>query len=630
MKVKNLGQIWSSILIFLTLLASSSSLFDQTTPLRFFLWTVVLIILYFQLRKQAVAYSFGSLSIIILFAFALWETISILFAGNKTLVLPNLQRDVLLLTSILVFSKYFSLKANSLVNFFKLIVLISFVLNIKGFYDLCQNSNYFQLPDRNNYFVASFFSNKNLYASFLLLIIPFKVYLIIKEIKHWKLISLIALAFSAFMIVNLNTRSVWVAALVFIFFSLIVFFYYLKFNGFKFFNQFKAEKKYLVSLVIFVFVIIGFKLFTLDKKPADKFEGLINESNQSSVIINSGNERLLLWQKSWEIFLKHPLMGVGSGNWKREINGQGITNTIAEKGNVYFISPHNETINVLVENGIIGVLLFSAFFAMIVYNGVKIILKKNEHSLSAYISTSVMLIFIVYSQFEFPFSRPEHVFVLAIGLAIQVAWQLGNRTIKIPQAIIFSFLVVVLVFSLNSLKFNYFLLKINEDRERADWIQLIRNGNRAKSVFVSMDANAMPLEWYIGIAHYHLGDINKATQCFEKAKKQSPYNLHVLNNLGSCYNTVGNSNMAKELFKEALRVSESFDEARINYCITLFNENDFVNCKQELRKLSDKDVIEKNLDFIIEVINPERNLGIKKAEDVLLFFKDSSNLNRKI
>lgn len=218
MKVKNLGQIWSSILIFLTLLASSSSLFDQTTPLRFFLWTVVLIILYFQLRKQAVAYSFGSLSIIILFAFALWETISILFAGNKTLVLPNLQRDVLLLTSILVFSKYFSLKANSLVNFFKLIVLISFVLNIKGFYDLCQNSNYFQLPDRNNYFVASFFSNKNLYASFLLLIIPFKVYLIIKEIKHWKLISLIALAFSAFMIVNLNTRSVWVAALVFIFF----------------------------------------------------------------------------------------------------------------------------------------------------------------------------------------------------------------------------------------------------------------------------------------------------------------------------------------------------------------------------------------------------------------------------
>lgn len=83
----------------------------------------------------------------------------------------------------------------------------------------------------------------------------------------------------------------------------------------------------------------------------------------------TGEQRWVMWQAAWQLFLAHPILGVGPGNFgpnaveyftERGVTDMGNTFTSPEK--MYSMALHNDYIQVLVEQGLVGLIAFAAVF----------------------------------------------------------------------------------------------------------------------------------------------------------------------------------------------------------------------------------------------------------------------------
>ena len=78
----------------------------------------------------------------------------------------------------------------------------------------------------------------------------------------------------------------------------------------------------------------------------------------------SGNERIRIWGNSLELWQESLFLGHGSGDWKIEILRTPLQFTQAEGGTVFFQRAHNDFLQIAVENGFLGLLLFLVFFVL--------------------------------------------------------------------------------------------------------------------------------------------------------------------------------------------------------------------------------------------------------------------------
>jgi tetratricopeptide (TPR) repeat protein len=77
------------------------------------------------------------------------------------------------------------------------------------------------------------------------------------------------------------------------------------------------------------------------------------------------------------------------------------------------------------------------------------------------------------------------------------------------------------------------------------------------------------------MSEYYLKINNLGLSSLERAYKQSPYNLHVINNLATTYEGLGNHEMAKKLFKETIQLSSFFEDPKFNLSVIYTNEYKF-------------------------------------------------------
>lgn len=100
---------------------------------------------------------------------------------------------------------------------------------------------------------------------------------------------------------------------------------------------------------------------------------------------NSVNSRSEIWKASMEVAKQHPLIGTGSGDAEKALTETYARNGF-EKGVTESYNTHNQYLQVLVETGIIGLLLFTAFLVFCIRVA---ILDKN------YLYLSFLLLFMV-------------------------------------------------------------------------------------------------------------------------------------------------------------------------------------------------------------------------------------------
>lgn len=113
-----------------------------------------------------------------------------------------------------------------------------------------------------------------------------------------------------------------------------------------------------------------------------------NISNQKGEIIKK-DPRLLIWQSAFGVIKKHPVLGVGTGDATSKLKDEFVARRYLE-GYYDNLNVHNQFLEIWLENGIIGLLIFMSILAYMTYISIK---QKNVLSGLFIVTTIVFFIF---------------------------------------------------------------------------------------------------------------------------------------------------------------------------------------------------------------------------------------------
>jgi O-antigen ligase len=456
----------------------------------------------------------------------------------------------------------------------KIWILSAWILTGAGAIQLAALYNAGQFTHEGLYSVTLTFANRNILAEMLLLGIPWIFSSALESKKSifknlYLLTAMITLAFTMLLL----SRAVWLAALAGGIMVLIA-------------SRRNQESPFPIkkmALFISFSAIVGIALFATLSSVADLGK-LVQQSWWSG--IGSGSERLTLWNRTLELIKDYP-MGTGPGSWQFRWGDYSVTGTRNELGEVFFTRPHNDWLWVLAETGWMGFLAYVGIFIAAFY---QLFNQKNkQYSVIFGLSAYVIIAF-----FAFPRERMEETWILAVLLAFTCPQneytQAEIRKLKtiFPKMGLISMALFIAVFSVYRIRGEIFTKIIWEAKIKGDWKTMISASKEAESWAYTSDPSSTPLAWYQGTAWFLRGNPEKACEYFQQANQIHPSHLHILNNLGSCEEIQNNSEEAKKYYLHALRISPTFDEARINLAAVYYNTDNLdsalyyiENCKQD-------------------------------------------------
>ena len=343
----------------------------------------------------------GKLSLIII-GFITWGLLSYIYAFNKTEVIVRIFTFVNFYVTYLVVAvliKKISFRYIAYLLTFLLLAQVSIslwqidTLTALRSYDFSMNSK-----------IIGIFSNRNVTAALYLLQLPFLIYLIVELKNKFLKVCLFLLGLLVvYVLFLLASRTSYVVMFILITANILLFF--VKKEKLKvFFNSFSG---YLTSILLIGLLISYFSLGSEnDANPVNRLQSIeIGET--------SANTRLRYYTFAVKDFVSSPIIGYGLGNFK-------IISIERDKEyiNSYIIpyTMHNDFLEVAVELGLIGLLLFLGIFIYPVYSiymmhGVKNL--KIEH----FVLLSSLLIYVADSNLNFPFTRASSLLYLALILA---------------------------------------------------------------------------------------------------------------------------------------------------------------------------------------------------------------------
>ncbi len=425
--------------------------------------------------------------------------------------------------------------------------------------------------------ISAGFGNKNLLSSILFLCIPFFM-LGIQRRRPLRLISGIALILTLVLLVILRTRIALIATLVF--FGIVACFYlknYLRKRSWLFIAA-------LVTLAVALFLTLrSYDMFGKPQSAGDVARQYFNRLLSTETL----EERILFWRNSLQMFGEHPF-GVGLGNWQVYFPKYGL-----DKFDTYGIinglhtlqRPHNDFIWSLCETGVLGFIAYLSIFVIVIYKSavsIKSATSNNERWISIYLFAGVVG-FIIISFFDFPAERIEHLVLLMLIFSLIIyrydILKPERPALSVRPVFMMSFLVmcVGLSIAVASSRFvsEQFVYKMDAAKKNGFSEVATSFGQKAETSLYKVDSRTIPLQWYQGVAKYSKQQYAESELCFEKAYGLTPYNIHVINNLASCYEVNGNRKDAIRFYQKALKISPRFEEARLNLAAVYFNNNEF-------------------------------------------------------
>ncbi len=442
----------------------------------------------------------------------------------------------------------------------------------------------------NIYELKSNFGNKNLFSSVLFFGVFANIALLIDG-KFKKLMIVLIIINSAFLVL-IQTRIVLLALIL----SILVFAVTSR-NSINF--KSKYAKWILIGAISFASLLLLMNTAYLEN---------LTDSR-------SYRERLQVWQNSVEMIKDHPITGVGAGNWQFHFPKYGIgefENPSVANALTTFQRPHNDLLWIAGESGWIGLAFYLSFLIGIIV----IAFKKRKDSSdgqSFALIAALVLGYLIIALADFPLERIEHQILLYSFIAIPVSTLNPYKRIsKWTPVILILFVSLASIPLINQrIKGEVGTKKMYALQQKGQWKAMLEKSENSQNESYKIDSKSIPLDYYGGIAAYTLGDITKAKTKFESALIQSPYNIHALNNLGSCYNQLGNSAEAMKLFDQALSISPKFEEAILNKCVIYYNQKNFEEAYSHISQIS---ILTKNKSYpqylkaiLIEYLNSKVN-----------------------
>ena len=356
-------------------------------------------------------------------------------------------------------------------------------------------------------------------------------------------------------------------------------------------------------ILVFAFLTVGLRWFAAHSVPhsTDKSEIETKMLSTSSLV-----ERCLLWDKTYHIVDKHPIAGCGIGNWQIHFPDAGLEGLYrSDVWNVAFTKPHNEYLGVLSETGYVGLFLFILFLVSLLLRAI-FALREVESRKDFLYRAVVLSIFVgacVNALFDFPNSRIECIIWMGILMAILLQGISKKQYKSLGKgwnAVFLSVAIMFIVVGGFRLKGERNTFKMQQALRTNDWNAVERYGQRALSVFYSVDPVGQPLHWYLGKAEKQMGH-PQSISSFRRACHFAPYCKENLNDLGLAEYYVANDlDRAEFYLREAIRISPNYIYPYFNLAYIYLSENkpqkakavaDAIYFDEHKREVMKKDVV---------------------------------------
>ena len=267
--------------------------------------------------------------------------------------------------------------------------------------------------------ITSVYSNKNILSSAIFVKIPFVLWLHLYGRKRRNLLYGVVLCLSFLAIFLLSSRAFFIGSglLVIVFLSLNILFYARTKSKIYLGNIIGTPV--VLALAILISFLVQFLFY-----PDEKTTYTLNVADRLGTIEQSESSiqhRLQTWKIAAKMIGENPVLGIGSGNWKiAEIQYEGPTKADFKN---YMTHTHNDFLEMTVETGVPGGILYILLFLIPVIYFLVSFLRRRETDEQEYLFLSAfgMICLSVDAFFNFPLGRVEIQILFAIFIASS-AW----------------------------------------------------------------------------------------------------------------------------------------------------------------------------------------------------------------
>jgi O-antigen ligase len=463
------------------------------------------------------------------------------------------------------------------------------------------------------YLVDGLMAHKNLYASSLFMSLPMLLFGLLQTKKVMRFVYGIVIVLGFLMIFLLSTRAVWLGLMIAVGITslvLIIFAHHYDISA-------KVRKWILIAMVstfvsgLFIITIIN---------PGDKFSPVERIKSMVSSKDSNNIYRLQVWDITMDMIKKNPITGLGPGNWK--IVAPYSYHLYKFKVNqLNWISPHNDFLWVFAEKGIFGFVFYIGLFILSFYYLFSVIRRTTN---SAHKKLALLLVggfsgYLVISFFDFPLERIVHQVWLGLWIAVSTYLYLqlspedrsSKKVSSVLSVIVAIILLFPVVYAYSASKLEVYVVKARKAQFRNNWNEMLEMANKIPTQFRNMDAEAMPVYYYQGMAYEKTGQFELAKTYYQKANHDHPTKVEVLNNLGlMCFN-LKQYEEAKQYFEKAIAILPDFFESLVNLSSTCIILEDFEKSLEYLNRIP-KNLWDERFYQRSEYLNQQINLKSKK------------------
>ncbi|MFC2079097.1 O-antigen ligase family protein [Candidatus Bipolaricaulota bacterium] len=387
--------------------------------------------------------------------------------------------------------------------------------------------------------IISSMGNRNHLGGFLLYLLYPAFILVLRAKARWaKIFTLLLIAFiivTMFLLHQAGTQVTLVVATVVLFVA---------WFAFRFARRARTNRWWLLALAGVVVALCVSSLFTVTNRN-DKQPWLVRIWEA-----NSGKIRTWDWWIGAEMYLDHPVLGVGLGNYKLNFISSKADFLATERGQAYdFYIPrasqaHNEYIQTGAELGAIGmVMLLCALGTLAVALWIRLKRTRGESRLDLLLLTTGILAFLVHSLVSFP----AHVvgssleMIVFCGLALSVAygksasfaWSLSGWKGKGFHVLLIVIGIVVSSFAFADMRANW-LMERGIDQVQAG---LFATGEDTLNKSLALDFAPRQTYYYLAIAQIQQGKLIEAEQNLQKCMTRFVDEASLLNYANLLVNT---------------------------------------------------------------------------------------------
>jgi cytochrome c-type biogenesis protein CcmH/NrfG len=437
-------------------------------------------------------------------------------------------------------------------------------------------------------FLDGMMSNVNLFAGYLLLLVPWCLCAAAEFRGAWRAVATATGIAALAALVVLQSRAAWLAAAAAAIGGAVVILRQRQVLGVP-----AGWRRPLIACLaaLPLAAVVGGGLARTDTAIGRAIDRLVfSRPHQAGVPSDGG--RSMVWGIATEMIADHPLTGVGAGNFTLRMHdyfgsdrmGDQLDFTNLSSDN--WIQPHNDFLWVFAEKGLPGIVAFGAVFllALAAARGVLTGSPTTTDARLAVASLAALVAYLVFSAFDFPLDRVSHQVVLAVHLAVLVLVQRATRAVGGQPVRLPGWLVVPPVAAATALGGAYAWQALTQehavmDARRAhhagDWEAMRAAARRAATPWKTLDPLAVPVAFLEAEAERRLGNLEAATAGFERGVAANPSRLYILQNLGSAYAQGGRFDDAVDIFAIAADRYPDRVELRHNLAMALIEAGRF-------------------------------------------------------